>query len=164
MWFPVEPKPACAVNKPGNPGTVLIFPFRKTFAHTPVYTLEKMLTYAPRCALLLALAAGLAEIRVESFHVPVAPAGRGAASSQGVAAAACGRIRPSLAVRGCSCGAGVATAGGLHREGPGSSARRRGDVAVGMGAEGGEAAGEFALSDNTVDVSRTLPQSNTGPR
>lgn len=113
-----------------------------------------MLTYASRCALLLALAASPAELRVQSFHVAVAPVGRGAASGQRVATA-CGRIRPSGAVRGCSCGAGVAAAaGGLHREGLGARSRRRGDTAVGMTAEGGEAAAELALSEKTVEVSR----------
>lgn len=118
-----------------------------------------MFNQAPRCAFLLALAAGLAEDRAEGFHLasPVVSTGCGALR-RGVAATT---AKPhAAAVRGCTCGACVAAAAGFWRTAPGGRARSRGYAVLGMSTEAGEvpdaAVPEFELSDKAVDVSFLL--------
>lgn len=113
-----------------------------------------MFNQAPRCAFLLALAAGLAENRVQAFHV-AAPA-RCGSLCRGMATDIATYRPPHAAVRGCTCGGYVVAAAGFGRGAVGGRTRGRGHVAFGMSMEasGAPAAAvpEFELSDKAVEV------------
>lgn len=112
-----------------------------------------MFNQAPRCAFLLALAAGLAEDRAQGFHAaaPMVPVGCGALR-RGVLT----KPLPHAAVRGCTCAACVVATAGSCREMLGGRPRSRGHAAIGMSVEAGEvpaaAVPEFDLTDKTVEV------------